>query len=102
MARVRGIGGFFFKSENPEALRTWYAKHLGIVSEGDTGTMFLWNQPDSPSKDNCTAWCIFPPATKYFGESKAASMENYVGSDPARTLKPFLQTVFSLPPPVRE
>ena len=87
MARVRGIGGIFFKSENPEALRTWYAKHLGIVSEGDAGTMFLWNQPDSPSKDNCTAWCIFPAATKYFGESKAGSMVNYVVDDLHATLK---------------
>src|SRR5258708_23400488 len=76
MARVRGIGGIFFKSENPEALRAWYARHLGSVSEGDTGTMFPWNHPDSPSHDNCTAWCIFPAATTYFGESKAGSMSN--------------------------
>ena len=55
MTRVRGLGGIFFKSENPEALRAWYARHLGIVSEGDTGTMFRWNQPDSPSIDNFTA-----------------------------------------------
>src|SRR5207245_10626776 len=42
MRRVRGIGGIFFKSENPEALRAWYAKHLGVVSEGEHGTMFTW------------------------------------------------------------
>src|SRR6266853_1622516 len=47
MARVRGIGGIFFKSENPEALRAWYARHLGIVSEGDSGTTFL--SPDPPN-----------------------------------------------------
>src|SRR5947208_1590209 len=41
MARVRGDGGIFFKSKNPEALRAWYAKHLGIVSEGDQGTLRL-------------------------------------------------------------
>src|SRR5258708_9992577 len=78
MTRVRGIGGVFFKSENPEALRAWYARHLGIVSEGDAGSMFRWTQPDSPSKDNFTAWCIFPSTTTYFGESKAAAMGNYV------------------------
>jgi catechol 2,3-dioxygenase-like lactoylglutathione lyase family enzyme len=87
MKRVRGIGGIFFKSENPEALRAWYARHLGIVSEGDAGTMFPWNQPDSPAKDNCTAWCIFPATTTYFGESKAAAMVNYVVDDLRATLK---------------
>jgi hypothetical protein len=59
MRRVRGIGGVFFKSENPEALRVWYAKHLGVVSDGDHGTMFRWDQPDNPSKETFTAWCIF-------------------------------------------
>jgi len=87
MARVRGIGGVFFKSANPEALRGWYAKHLGIVSEGDTGTVFHWNQPDSPSQDNCTAWCIFPSTTTYFGEAKGTSMVNYVVDDLHLTLQ---------------
>jgi hypothetical protein len=76
MTRVRGIGGVFFKSENPQALRAWYARHLGIVSEGETGAMFRWNQPDSPCKDNFTAWSIFPSITEYFGETKASLMVN--------------------------
>jgi catechol 2,3-dioxygenase-like lactoylglutathione lyase family enzyme len=87
MARVRGIGGIFFKSKNPEALRAWYAKHLGIVSNGDAGTMFAWNQPDSPSQDNCTAWCIFPASTTYFGPGTAPLMVNYVVDDLHATLK---------------
>ena len=86
MARVRGIGGVFFKSENPEALRAWYAKHLGIVSNGDAGSMFPWNQPDSPSNDNVTAWCIFPSTTKYFANSKSPLMLNYVVDDLHATL----------------
>jgi hypothetical protein len=35
----------FSKSENPEALRAWYARHLGIVSEGDNGTEGVWVDP---------------------------------------------------------
>ena len=27
---VTGIGGFFFRAKNPDALRDWYAKHLGV------------------------------------------------------------------------
>ena len=31
MARVTGIGGFFFRSPDPDALNRWYAEHLGVV-----------------------------------------------------------------------
>ncbi len=30
MARVTGIGGVFFKAKDPEALKAWYVKYLGI------------------------------------------------------------------------
>jgi hypothetical protein len=33
MKRVTGIGGIFFKSENPRQLYDRYAKHLGIQLE---------------------------------------------------------------------
>ena len=87
MNRVRGVGGIFFKSENAGALREWYAKHLGIVSEGDAGAGFKWSQPDSPAEENMTAWCIFPAASKYFGESKSPLMVNYVVDDLHAVLK---------------
>ena len=31
MARVTGIGGFFFRAHDPEALNRWYGEHLGVV-----------------------------------------------------------------------
>lgn len=31
MAGVTGIGGFFFRARDPEALNRWYAEHLGVV-----------------------------------------------------------------------
>lgn len=74
MTRVPSVGGIFFKSKNPEALRAWYAKHLGIVSEGDQGTGFRWHPPDSPAQDNFMAWCIFPASTTYFGDSRSGLM----------------------------
>ena len=30
MERVTGIGGIFFKSDDPKKLYEWYEKHLGI------------------------------------------------------------------------
>ena len=30
MKRVTGIGGIFFKSDDPKSLYAWYEKHLGI------------------------------------------------------------------------
>ena len=30
MKRVTGIGGFFFKCQDADAQRAWYAKHLGV------------------------------------------------------------------------
>ena len=31
MERVRGIGGFFFRARDADALNRWYAEHLGVV-----------------------------------------------------------------------
>lgn len=30
MRRAIGIGGIFFKAQDPAALRAWYKEHLGI------------------------------------------------------------------------
>ncbi len=43
--------------------------------------MFRWDQPESPSQDNFTAWCIFPASTTYFGKSQSSLMVNYVVDD---------------------
>ncbi len=102
MARVRGIGGIFFKSENPAALREWYAKHLDIVSDGDNGAMFPWTQPESPTKDNLTVWSVFPSSTRYFGEGKSTFMLNYVVDDLHTTLKALREEGVWVDPKVEE
>ena len=50
MARVTGIGGIFFKSKDPEALKKWYRRHLGIESrKSDVGARFEWQESKSPT-----------------------------------------------------
>ncbi|MGB8956566.1 MAG: VOC family protein [Tumebacillaceae bacterium] len=70
MKRVTGIGGIFFKSEQPEVLAAWYEKHLGIqLSPYMSGTVFESNGQ--------TVWTLFPKDTQYFAPSTAPFMVNY-------------------------
>ncbi|RPI06042.1 MAG: VOC family protein [Ignavibacteriae bacterium] len=77
MKRVTGIGGIFFKSKNPDSLRTWYHQHLGIDIESWGGFAFKWRSENNPEGIGTTAWSIFKDETKYFDPSKASFMINY-------------------------
>lgn len=76
MKKVTGIGGVFFKSEDPKTMNDWYAKNLGLPTS-DYGTTFEWLQAEDPSKKGSTAWCAFPKDTKYFNPSTKPFMINY-------------------------
>ena len=39
MKRVTGIGGIFFKANDPDKLRNWYRVHLGIECEKEDGAI---------------------------------------------------------------
>ena len=75
--RVTGIGGIFFKAENPDKLREWYREHLGIKAESWGGAVFKWKRADDSGKSGCTVWSIFPKGTEYFKQSRANWMLNY-------------------------
>lgn len=78
--RVTGIGGVFFKSENPDALKAWYQKHLGLKTD-KWGTNFEWRQGDDPSKYGFTQWSPFKSTTSYFAPSEKDFMINYRVTD---------------------
>ena len=63
MKRVTGIGGIFFKCENPAQQREWYRKHLGIEST-EYGAVFEWRDINNPENKCTTAWNPFPSGTK--------------------------------------
>jgi predicted enzyme related to lactoylglutathione lyase len=80
MKRVTGIGGIFFKAQDPKSMKQWYREHLGIDA-GDYGATFDWRDNDDPTKSGQTAWSLFPHDTKYFDPSKSSFMINYRVAD---------------------
>lgn len=75
MKRVTGIGGIFFKAKDPEKLRAWYQKHLGLELGADGSVVF--DCPEEQRKAAQTVWFLFPDDTKYFDPSSAPFMINY-------------------------
>lgn len=76
MARVTGIGGIFFKADDPRHLKQWYRDHLGIEA-GPEGALFHWRDAANPDKEGMTVWSIFPRNSDYFGSGGAQAMINY-------------------------
>lgn len=88
MKRVTGIGGIFFKTQDPEALYQWYEKHLGIQRAPDgSGAMFEWRDNNEPGQKGMTVWSIFPRDSKYFDPSASSFMFNYLVDDLDALLK---------------
>ena|SRR5688500_5345118 len=77
MKRVTGIGGIFFKTNDPEALTRWYQEHLGIELDPQGYVSFEWRDKDDPSHKGSTAWAPFPADTDYFKPSSKPFMINY-------------------------
>jgi predicted enzyme related to lactoylglutathione lyase len=59
---VTGIGGVFFRARDPDALRTWYATHLGVGSASE----YVWMQAAGP-----TVFMPFPADTDHFPQDRA-------------------------------
>ena len=72
--RVTGIGGFFFKCSDPEAVKDWYKTHLGLSTE-KYGCTFWWK--DKQGNDCSTHWGPFKEDTTYFEPSKKEFMMNF-------------------------
>jgi predicted enzyme related to lactoylglutathione lyase len=72
--RVTGIGGFFFKSQDPKKIREWYGKHLGLKTD-QYGCTFWWK--DQEGKDCSTQWSPFKEDTEYFKPSGKPFMMNF-------------------------
>lgn len=76
MKKVTGIGGIFFKSDDPEKIKKWYHENLGLVVDA-YGSPFEFRNADNPEEINYLQWSPFNKDTKYFEPSKKEFMINY-------------------------
>lgn len=82
MGRVTGIGGIFFKAEDPKKLKAWYEHYLGLHSQpDDDSVVFEWREAADPNAVGQTVWSLFPRDTKYFDPGRAGFMVNYRVAD---------------------
>ena len=74
--KVTGIGGIFFKSDNPNELKAWCQEHLGVVID-EYGSNFKWYEGADSTQIAWTQWSAFHSKTKYFLPSEKPYMINY-------------------------
>jgi glyoxylase I family protein len=72
MEKVAGMGGFFFRAHDPDALGQWYLDHLGIALMPTKEGAPVWEQEAGQ-----TVFAPFPETTKYFGDPKKMWMVNF-------------------------
>ena len=73
--RVTGLGGIFFKCDDPENIRNWYATHLGFKTD-QYGTSFEARDANNPTEPTYTVWSTFDKNTSYFAPSDKEFMIN--------------------------
>jgi len=78
MANILGLGGVFFKSDDPEALAKWYQQWLGMDLAFPYGLSF---KKDTLPKNGHQVWSPFKSQTEYFQPSNKAFMFNLIVDD---------------------
>ena len=76
MKKVTGIGGIFFKCQDPDKMKEWYNQQLGLVTD-QYGSLFEFRHADDPDQKGYLQWSPFSQDTKYFEPSKKSFMINY-------------------------
>lgn len=75
MAKVIGLGGFFFKTTDPAATAQWLTDVLGLPTER-WGRMFPWRDHEHPEKEGTTVLGLHAATSDYFGPSPQPFMLN--------------------------
>jgi glyoxylase I family protein len=69
---VTGIGGFFFRARDPEALARWYHEQLGVDRAPTTYDVQPWWQEAGP-----TVWNPYSEVGPYFEDQEANWILNF-------------------------
>jgi glyoxylase I family protein len=72
MEKVTGIGGLFFRAQDPVGLGHWYQQHLGVSLIPSSYKDSVWRQEAGP-----TAFAPFPETSDYFGDAHKDWMVNF-------------------------
>ena len=72
MEKVLGIGGFFFRAENPDELGRWYEQNLGIRPPPPDYETLPWQQ-----QAGMTVFAPFEKTTDFFGRPEQQWMINF-------------------------
>ncbi len=81
MKKVTGIGGIFFRANDPVALRAWYKAHLGIEVQDWGGAIFRWSEGHGHPAAGTTVWSISEGGGENFAPGTPAFMVNYRVAD---------------------
>ncbi|WP_297091311.1 VOC family protein [uncultured Draconibacterium sp.] len=76
MKKVTGIGGIFFKTKDPDKMKEWYQKNLGLVTN-EYGSVFEFRKSEKPDQKAYSVWSPFKEDTTYFEPSEKEFMINY-------------------------
>lgn len=74
--KITGIGGIFFKCDDPDKLREWYGNTFGFATD-KYGAMFKSKDFGDSRKTNYLQWSTMSKDSKYFEPSKSQFMVNY-------------------------
>src|SRR5210317_1999614 len=74
--KATGIGGIFFKCQDPEKIKDWYADNLGLKTN-EYGSLFEFRKSEQPDEKAYLQWSPFEQDTKYFDPSEKEFMINY-------------------------
>jgi predicted enzyme related to lactoylglutathione lyase len=74
--KVTGIGGIFFRTKDPEAVKDWYGENLGLAIS-EYGSSFEFRNANRPGEINYLQWSPFDENTDYFDPSEKEFMINY-------------------------